>query len=241
MLRAGCELQVVSVEEAECQQALPQSRPPQYDGVAPCAAALPAAVVRAAPLPPGVAEPGQQPGIDWLSETSGTVPAERVRPCPTTVGQNIAGIEVGASPPWTSCVCFWTKCCVCRPALPQSCAATSVQCCERCAVHFYSHRNTPACPKHLSLLVLAADGDAAGEPGGSGRRSGGGHRAARDLPLGRHWLLGVAGGQPPTMQIELLERLPLLTFLLFLVGSPPPVVYLRDFFLSALQLSSKAA
>ena len=79
---------------AECQQALPHSQPRQYDGVAPYATALPAAVVRAAPVPPRVVEPGQQPGIDWLSETSGIVPAERVRTCQTTVKQSGAGTSI---------------------------------------------------------------------------------------------------------------------------------------------------
>ena len=78
---------------AECQQASPISRPRQYDGAAPYATALPAAVVRAAPMPPRVAEPGQQPGIDWLSETSGIVPAERVRTCRNTATRKGAGTD----------------------------------------------------------------------------------------------------------------------------------------------------
>lgn len=72
--------------EAECQP-LPHSRPRQYDGVAPYAAALPAAAMRAAPVAPRAAEPGQQPGIDWLSETSGIVPAERVRACQASAAE----------------------------------------------------------------------------------------------------------------------------------------------------------
>ena len=117
---------------AECQQAPPHSQPRHYNNVAPYAPALPAAVVRAGPVPPRVAEPGQQPGIDWLSETSGIVPAERVRTRQATVRQKGAGTSVGKPCLYSQCMSnlrslFWGL--SGRPALPHSCAAPPAQGC----------------------------------------------------------------------------------------------------------------
>lgn len=83
MLTLAPAAQVVALPETEAfqvpfQQGPPPARPPSSS--APLHRAPDAAVVRPSPPPQGGADPTQQPGFDVLSDSTGTLPAERVRP-----------------------------------------------------------------------------------------------------------------------------------------------------------------
>ena len=66
--------------QAPFQQGPSPARPPSFSAPLHPTRAPAAAIVRPSPPPPGGADPTQQPGFDVLSDSTGTLPAERVRP-----------------------------------------------------------------------------------------------------------------------------------------------------------------